>query len=216
MGLRPTTLAGAAIAAFAMAGAASAADRTEAVHFKSGTSSATIAGKIKGYDGVNYILGAKAGQVISVLFSPDNSSCYFNFFAPGSDEAIHIGSTSGNEFSGTLSKSGDQRAQVYLMRSAARRNEVCKYSITFEISGDAAGGTTPSDNSGLPAADIDACLKAVSNNDSSIEVVVLDTETSEANNMVKVGLGPNHAPWRCLVKDGKVSDVMSLTDEGAQ
>ena len=52
----------------------------------------------------------------------------------GSDEAIHIGSSAGNEFGGTLGASGEYRAQVYLMRNAARRNETCNYSITFEIS----------------------------------------------------------------------------------
>jgi hypothetical protein len=72
---------------------------------------------------------------MSILFSPSNASCYFNLLPPGSDEAIHIGSSVGNEFGGTLGASGEYRAQVYLMRNAARRNETCNYSITFEISG---------------------------------------------------------------------------------
>ena len=71
---------------------------------------------------------------MSILFSPSNASCYFNVLPPGSDEAIHIGSSVGNEFGGTLGASGEYRAQVYLMRNAARRNETCNYSITFEIS----------------------------------------------------------------------------------
>jgi hypothetical protein len=40
-------------------------------------------------------------------------------------------------------------------------------------------------------------------------------ETSEANNLVVVGVGPNKAPWRCLVSRGVVAEVMSMTDEGA-
>jgi hypothetical protein len=45
-------------------------------------------------------------------------------------------------------------------------------------------------------------------------VVQLGGETSEANNTVIVGVGPQRAKWRCLVKNGKVGDMMSLTDEG--
>jgi hypothetical protein len=114
--------------------AATAAERTEAVKFKAGTTSATIKGSIKGDDYVNYALEASAGQVMSILFSPSNPRCYFNVLPPGSDEAIHIGSSVGNEFGGTLGASGEYRAQVYLIRAAARRNETCNYSITFEIS----------------------------------------------------------------------------------
>jgi hypothetical protein len=46
------------------------------------------------------------------------------------------------------------------------------------------------------------------------KVIVISAETSEANNSVTIDVGPNRAPWRCLVKRGVVADVMSLTDEG--
>jgi hypothetical protein len=46
------------------------------------------------------------------------------------------------------------------------------------------------------------------------QVVVLGVETSDANNTVTIGVGPDRAPWRCLVKHGIVADVMSLTVEG--
>jgi hypothetical protein len=46
------------------------------------------------------------------------------------------------------------------------------------------------------------------------KVVVLNVETSEANNSVTIGAGPDRAPWRGLVKRGIVANVMSLTDEG--
>jgi hypothetical protein len=45
-------------------------------------------------------------------------------------------------------------------------------------------------------------------------VLLTGTETSEANNAVYIGVGPNRARWRCLVKNGRVVEVMSLTDEG--
>lgn len=110
-----------------------AGDKKEEVHFKKGSTSATLSGSINGDNGVIYKLKANAGQVMSILFAPKNASCYFNLIPPGTDEAIHIGSTSGNEFAGTLGVGGEYKTQIYLMRSAARRNETCDYSITFDI-----------------------------------------------------------------------------------
>lgn len=122
--------------ALAVAGTAAAKERTEVVHFKSGSTFATIKGSIKGYDVVKYALGAKAGQMIHILFSGNNGACYFNFIEAGANAAVHLGEVAGNEFSKRLERSGNSHAEVYMMRSAARRNEVCNYSITFEITGD--------------------------------------------------------------------------------
>ncbi len=117
---------------------AQAADRNETVRFAAGASGATISGAITGYDGVNYRLGASAGQSMQVLFSPDNGACYFNVLPPGSQTAIFNGSISGNEFSSRLPSNGEYTVQVYQMRSAARRGETCRYRISFEISSGAA------------------------------------------------------------------------------
>lgn len=126
----------AAASLFALSAAPTfAGDRTENVHFAAGAHSATIKGSVTGYDGVNYMLGANAGQMVQVLFSGDNGACYFNYWEPGADTAVHQGEIAGNEFSMRLSISGQQRIQVYLMRSAARRNETCHYTVTVEITG---------------------------------------------------------------------------------
>lgn len=125
---------------FAATVPALAKDRTETVRFKSGAISATVSSRVKGYDVVNYVLDAQAGQMVHILFSPNHNSCYFNFVNPGADSAVFVGEVSGNEFSMRLRKSGKHRAEVYLMRNAARRGEICKYSISFEITGAAAGG----------------------------------------------------------------------------
>ena len=61
-----------------------------------------------------------------------------------------------------------------------------------------------------------ACLKAVSEQTGESDVAVLSSEYSEANSLVMVGVGPQRAPWRCLVSnDGVVAEVTSQTDEGA-
>lgn len=191
-----------------------AADRSQTVKFKAGATSTTLSGSIKGYDGIRYTLGARAGQEMSVTFKRKNASCYFNVLPPGSaDAAIFIGSTEGNAFGGTLGVSGKYTVQVYLMRNAARRNETCKYSITFKIAG--SGEAASAQPAGTPSKDEQACLQAVSTQTNNGDVTLLRTETSEANNAVYVGVGPKRAEWRCLVKRGVVADVMSMTDEGA-
>lgn len=116
---------------------ASAGDiQTEAVRFAKGTSSATLKGSIKGYKIVDYKLGAKAGQTMKAHLKTSNSASYFNVLPPGSnDVAIFIGSTSGNEWTGSLPSDGEYTVRVYLMRSAARRNETANYTLTVGITG---------------------------------------------------------------------------------
>ena len=114
---------------------AEGASKTQRVKFKAGSISSTINGAVKGYDTASFVLGAKAGQVMSVLFSADNNACYFNVIEPGADSAVHRGEVDGNEYAANLRLSGDYRAEVFLMRSEARRGKTCKFKITFEISG---------------------------------------------------------------------------------
>ncbi len=108
--------------------------RTERVHFKKGATSATVEDSIKGYQSVDYVLGARAGQSMNVSMATNNSANYFNILAPGKeDEAMFIGSTSGNQFEGTLPANGDYKIRVYLMRSAASRGEAANYRLEMII-----------------------------------------------------------------------------------
>lgn len=59
-----------------------------------------------------------------------------------------------------------------------------------------------------------ACIRAVKKQTHNSKVAYISSETSEANDSVIVGVGPQRAQWRCLVSHGKVADVKSLTDEG--
>jgi hypothetical protein len=67
----------------------------------------------------------------------------------------------------------------------------------------------------VPAKDRQACVRAVKSTTHNPKVVVIGAIGAEAANTVTLGVGPTKAPWRCLVKRGKVSDVMSQADEGA-
>jgi hypothetical protein len=78
-----------------------------------------------------------------------------------------------------------------------------------------ASAAAPGDNSRVVSKDEQACLLAVTRESNNGDVVTLSVETSEANNLVMVGVGAQRAPWKCLVKNGKVQEVTSQTDEGA-
>lgn len=124
--------------------------RTERVQFKKGTSGATIKGRIQGYEAVDYLLSAKAGQTMSVTLKSNNGANYFNVLPPGSEAAIAMGATLGNTWTGTLPADGNYRIRIYLMRSAARRNETANYTLSVGITGraDAKVAGTPYHSTG--------------------------------------------------------------------
>lgn len=110
--------------------------QTKTVQFKKGESGASIKGALKGDQSIDYKLTAGAGQTMVIKFAPSNASAYFNLLPPGSQgEAIHIGSSAGNEFAGELQTGGPYTIRVYLMRNAARRNESTQYTLDVGVSG---------------------------------------------------------------------------------
>lgn len=74
---------------------------------------------------------------------------------------------------------------------------------------------TSSGASATPTAAEQACLRDVTAATSNPEVVLLGSEFSEAGTSVRVGVGPDQAPWQCIAySDGTTGGIMSLTDEG--
>ncbi|SDJ54981.1 hypothetical protein [Microbulbifer yueqingensis] len=107
------------------------------IQFKPGHSGASVEGTIKGRDSIVYTVRAKSGQRMIVEMQTDNATSYFNIYPPGNgpgDTAMFIGSVKGNRFSGVLAESGIYTIQVYLMRSAARRDETANFSLEVSIS----------------------------------------------------------------------------------
>lgn len=110
--------------------------KVEQVSFERGKNSSTIESSITGYAVVDYVLGARKGQYMNVSMATDNDANYFNILAPGEDQvAMFNGSVNGNQYEGILPGTGDYKVRVYMMRSAARRNEVANYSLTVSITG---------------------------------------------------------------------------------
>ena len=124
--------------------------QTSPVQFKKGTRSATIEGSIKGGQTIDYTLRARAGQTMSVMLATKHGANYFNVLPPGSnDEALFVGSSGGNEWTGVLPADGEYKVRVYLMRSAARRNEAANYTLKVGI----AGTSRPTEFGKAPASD---------------------------------------------------------------
>lgn len=115
------------------------APRSERVQFDRGASSKAIVGQIRGDAAVTYVVGAKAGQTLTVTLKSSNGANSFNVWAPGAVPGAHsalaAGDLSDNRVSTQLAASGDYRIQVYLMRSAARRNETGNYTLTVGVTG---------------------------------------------------------------------------------
>ena len=110
---------------------------TERVKFASGTSGTSIQGEVKGYDTMQYLVGAKGGQAMTVSLATKSTSTYFNIFAPGkkpgADEAMFAGDRDGSTYQGTLPANGDYLIQVYLYRNAARKNETAAFTLDVSV-----------------------------------------------------------------------------------
>ncbi|WP_097807118.1 hypothetical protein [Pelagimonas varians] len=60
-----------------------------------------------------------------------------------------------------------------------------------------------------------ACLAAVAQTAGNSETRLLSSEFSGAGTLVKVGVGPDTAPWQCIAyNDGISGGIMFLTNEG--
>jgi hypothetical protein len=108
------------------------------VQFAKGTSSATVKGTIKGDQYRDYLVNARAGQTMTVTLANPDGRAFFNVLPPGSaDEAVFVGSSSGNSFRGGVPGNGNTTIRVYQMRATARRGEVANYTLTIGVAGSA-------------------------------------------------------------------------------
>lgn len=127
----------AALLAMMMAASVQAADKvtTVPVHFAKGAHSAKVDGTFSGYDSINYTLGAKEGQTMTVAIAGSNNA-NFNVFAPGDKpgQATALGSGYvGSQWQGTLPKSGKYLIQVFQMRATARNGAKVPHSLSVGI-----------------------------------------------------------------------------------
>ncbi len=104
--------------------------RTEHVQFQQGENSSRISSSIQGYQIVDYVFRAEAGQYMNISLGTKHTATYFNLLAPNENlVAMFNGSIYDNQYEGIATKTGDYTIRVYMMRSAARRNEVAQYQL---------------------------------------------------------------------------------------
>lgn len=131
-------------------GFAAQTNRTERVQFAKGASSTVIKGEVKGSSVIDYVLKASAGQVMSVTLESNNASNAFNVLPSGTEEAMFIGSISGNRFAGMLPTDGEFRIRVYLLGNSARQNLSSKFTLKIGITGKALVATPAAQDALIP------------------------------------------------------------------
>ena len=114
-------------------GGAALAQGPERVNFASGNDNAAIEASITGNDVRDYVLGAAAGQTMSVSLSTEGNA-YFNILPPGSQgEAIFNGSIDGPDATLELPADGDYIIRVYLMGADADGGRTVPFTLSMTI-----------------------------------------------------------------------------------
>lgn len=119
------------------ASAATAAARKVPVQFAKGASSAVLNGSVKGDAMVDYTLGARAGQTLTVSMKAGKSSVFFNINPPGTEVAMFAGERLGNDAKVMLPADGTYVVRVFVNRADARRGGGSSFKLDVGISGDA-------------------------------------------------------------------------------
>jgi len=109
--------------------------KPERVQFARGKSAKTIKGTLQGDQSRLFVVNLRAGQTMTVKLNASNGSTYFNVTAPGAQEAMFIGSTSGDTMTEVIPSSGDYTIDLYMMRNAARRGATTNFTITIGATG---------------------------------------------------------------------------------
>ena len=125
-----------ALAATVLCAQAAPGAKTEQVLFAAGKSSKSVSATIQGQSYQDFLVTAKAGQLLSVSLKSNNTQAYFNVNVPGTSLALFNGSVSGNVLKNRqLPGDGTYPVRVYLMRAAAGRNEKAKIDLNISVTG---------------------------------------------------------------------------------
>ena len=116
----------------AIAAPAAAQDKSpQRVRFEKGKTSATIRGRVNGFDTQDYVVGAKAGQQMAIDIKASNPQTYFVLYSING-KATDMNET--DHYSLETNESGDYVIRVFMMRAAARRKGATStFSLTISI-----------------------------------------------------------------------------------
>ena len=101
------------------------------VRFAKGATSTTIKGTVAGYKYIDYIVGAKSGQTMSVNLKAANASCSFAMFYSDLKEVEDANGVT--EITRNVDVDDNYIVRVLLPRSAARRKESSKFSLKISL-----------------------------------------------------------------------------------
>ena len=118
-----------AAVAFAVPAHAMAEDSSSKITLPAGGKPATYKGSIRGHAAAEYVFEATAGQKVRIDLETDNRSTFFNLLQDGKPNALFVGSSKGDTFSGALPSAGTYRVKIYMMRNVARQNITSKYTL---------------------------------------------------------------------------------------
>jgi hypothetical protein len=207
------------LAGAVLTGTAFTAEAAKPIQFAKGKSSASVSGKIKGSDDVDYVLRASAGQTMTVDFKASKGAAYFNVLPPGSTgEAIFIGSNEGNHFKAVLPSDGDYTIRVYLMGGAKDSDKPVTYTLKVGIPAAKPTSSSTGKVRSETAVAEKACLEAVAKQVgvSASKLKVIDVMGAEAGIGVTIQVPDATAPWSCLSdKKGHVQGASFTGSEGA-
>jgi hypothetical protein len=205
------------LAGAVLTGTALTAEAAKPIQFAKGKSSASVSGKIKGSDDVDYTLRASAGQTMTVDFKASKGAAYFNVLPPGSTgEAIFVGSNEGNNFKAVLPCDGDYTIRVYLMGGAKASDKPVSYTLKVGIPAakPVSSGNVRSETAVAEKACLEAVAKQVGVSASKLKVI--DVMGAEAGIGVTIQVPDATAPWSCLSdKKGHVQGASFTGSEGA-
>jgi hypothetical protein len=207
------------LAGVLLTGTALSAEAAKQIAFSKGKSSASVSGKVKGSDDVDYVIRASAGQTMTVDFKAGKGAAYFNVLPPGSTgEAIFVGSSEGDHFKAALPSDGDYTIRVYLMGGAKDSDKPVTYTLKVGIpaSGKSSAATTSSSSSNVKTAEKN-CLAAVAKKVgvSSSKLSVIYSSEAESGIGIDIKVPDATDPWFCLTdRKGKVEDVRFKGSEG--
>lgn len=108
-----------------------AAQAKQRVRFARGASSATVSGTIKGYKYIDYVVGAREGQTLSLRITGSSSAQFAVFMADGGN--LGMDSAGVNDWSGELPATEDYTIRVLMPRAQARRGETARYTLRISI-----------------------------------------------------------------------------------
>lgn len=109
--------------------------RSETVAAEAATAGVILSGTIRGDDSADYTVTGAAGKILSVDLLSEDGALNFTITPKGAPEALFMSETAGPVADVSLPAAGDYLVQVYLMRSAARRDEAVAYTLGIGLAG---------------------------------------------------------------------------------